>query len=192
MASLAPLPGPAAFDEPLDEETGDGTGGRYFGQLVDAIPAQMVDLGPVGSRIPRFVIRFEGEHEGVGKRPRLGSDVAGRMDFDARLLHHLPPYRLFQGFARIDESGYQAMPSFGHFGVVRQEYFLALTNQDDHRRRNTGKIHPGAGGTNPRPGVLEVSALHQGGAAERTMPRLVRPVGEGLGFEREGRRAPGD
>jgi hypothetical protein len=81
---------------PLDEGNGRRNRGEvYFGQLVDAIPAQMVGARPrPGLASPDLLIRFEGEHEGVGKRPRLGSDVAGRMDFDARLLHHLPPYRL--------------------------------------------------------------------------------------------------
>src|SRR5262252_10975491 len=82
---------------------------RQIFKIFDIEPARVFDFHAVDADLSALIIREEGDHERMGKRPRLAGEVAHISHADADLLMHLPLQTLLQRLSRLHEAGQGAV-----------------------------------------------------------------------------------
>src|SRR5215212_7622613 len=95
--------------ERVDHGPRDADPGRERREVVHPIPAGVLYLLRVHSKLAAGIIGGKPDHERVRERPRLAPEVPHVRDLDPDLLAYLPLYGLLYRFAWLDEARQHAV-----------------------------------------------------------------------------------
>src|SRR5215467_428436 len=144
---------------------------HHGGNLLALEPAGILQLGTINLEFRRQSLGMTSDHQRHREGPRLRREVRDASAFDPGLLQSFPSYRIFDGFARLDESCKARPHALGKAGLPAEETALAMDRQHDDNRIGARKMHGAA-----RRAITSPAGFH--GSSRRTTIRAkaVAPV----------------
>src|SRR5262249_13625483 len=125
----------------------------------------------------------EPDHQRVGERPGLATEVTQVGQADPRLFEDLAMDRLLQRLARFDEAGERGVHAGGETPAAGEEHLFFPLHEDDDRPREAGEAEETAGGAAFRPLAARVFGRRAAATAELVaavpLDDLGGPSGEG-------------
>jgi len=146
------------------------------GQGVAAEPAGVFNFNAVGFENAGDVAGGKACHEGMGERPGLRDDVAYVADFDADFFEGFAGGGGFEGFARFDKTGDEAVYAGGEFFVVgKQDFSFVVGYERDDCRGDAGVFYASAGGAKAGQFIGMIGVL---GSAASAKQGFLPPLGD--------------
>src|SRR5712692_407106 len=123
------------------------------------------------------------DHQRHREGPWLRREIGDAATYNAGLLQGFPPYRIFDGFARLDESRKARPHALGKPRLAAEEAPFAMDREHDDDRIGTGKMLGSA-----RRAIAAPAGLHQARRRAAVRTKAVPPVPAEQGFRLRERR----
>src|SRR5215831_15048587 len=146
-------------------------------------PAGILQLGTINLEFRGQSLRMASDHQRHREGPRLRCEVRNASAFDTGLLQSFPSYRIFDGFARLDETRKARPHALGKAGLPAKEAALTMDRQHDDDRIGTRKMLGAA-----RRAITAPAGLHGSGRRTTIRAKAVASVPRKHGFRLRQRR----
>src|SRR6266853_1583433 len=156
---------------------------HHGGNFVAREPAGVLQLGAIDLQLGRQGLRMTPDHQRHREGPWLRSEIGDAATYNAGLLQGFPPHRIFDGFARLDESREARPHALGKPGLPAEQAPFAIDRQHDHDRIGAGKMLSSA-----RRAIAPPAGVHEARQRAAVRTEAVPPVPAEQGFRFRERR----
>src|ERR1700674_1620025 len=162
-----------------DDQAAGMAAQHHGGDFIAVEPAGVLKLGAIDRELGRQRLRMAANHQRHRERPGLRREIGDAPAFDADLLAGLPPHRLLDGFARLDEPRKARPLALGKARLAAQQAALAIDCQHDDDWIGARKMLGATGRAIAPPARLD---RLRGRAALRAEAVARMPAEHGLGL----------
>src|SRR5260370_10708132 len=156
---------------------------HHGGNFVAREPAGVLQLGTIDLELRRQGLRMTADHQRHRKGPWLRREIGDAATYNAGFLQGFPPHRIFDGFARLDESRKARPHALGKAGLPAEEAPFAIDRQHDDDRIGAGKMLGAAGRA-----ITPPTGLHDARRRAAVRTEAVPPVPAEQGLRLRERR----